>query len=287
MAEDEFRDENRQRLIARLDSILSRSEQGFVLAHGMWAAFWLCDITRLSEIVMIAEVHPSLLRVFLNSDEKCLKALYDSISPHLAATGANRMWARESTKLYGVNFIDYGVGRRQGTGRYRFCPNNIFIILTQIFQCLTRDNKGCVLTRPGEPLEVAHIYPYSMNTVPQDGDFWISLDTFFINERISRWKSAVFTEQSTEVVPNLMALSPSAHAYWGKALFALKPQNESQDGMRMDVQFFWLRPYYHRSSMLLTTTPSLPSGLMSSVNNVKLYDRHSNMLRGHHYIVHG
>jgi hypothetical protein len=89
---------------------------------------------------------------------------------------------------------------------------------------------------------------------------------------INKWKKVVFTKQKTEVCENLITLSPSAHAYWTKALFALKPLSVTADGKSMDVQLFWLRAYKRLQTIPLMTRPELPDGLKGSVGNVKLFN---------------
>lgn len=111
-----------------------------------------------------------------------------------------------------------------------------------------------------------------MSAVPQDGSFWINPRTFWTDERIARWKSALFTEQSTEVLPYLMILSPRSYAYWGKVLFALQPLTVSPDNISMDVRFFWLRPYLRGPTINLTTCPSLPNNITSPIRNMKLFN---------------
>lgn len=111
-----------------------------------------------------------------------------------------------------------------------------------------------------------------MNAVSQNSSFWSDLRTFWPQEKIDEWKSVVFTEQKTEILENLVTLSPNAHAYWTKALFALKPLNVADDGKSMDVQFFWLRPYIRLRSIRLTTRPEQPSDLKESINNIKLFN---------------
>jgi hypothetical protein len=111
-----------------------------------------------------------------------------------------------------------------------------------------------------------------MRTVPKNGSFWVNLSSFWPDEIINKWKEAVFTQQKTEVCENLITLSPNAHAYWTKALFALKPLDPATDGKSMDVQLFWLRPYKRQSLIRLVTRPELPNNLEGSVDNVKLFD---------------
>lgn len=120
-------------------------------------------------------------------------------------------------------------------------------------------------------MEVAHIYPYSMNTIPDDGLFWKHLSTFWSQEKIDTWKNAIFTENSTEIVENVVTLCPNAHVFWTNAVFALKPLDVSEDGKSMDVQFFWLRQYCRLPSTALTTPPQLPSN-EAPVNNIGLFN---------------
>ncbi|KAL2004736.1 hypothetical protein VTN00DRAFT_3264 [Thermoascus crustaceus] len=109
-----------------------------------------------------------------------------------------------------------------------------------------------------------------MNTIPETGSFWVNLRTFWPDEIINKWQKAVFTKKKTEVCENLIILSPSAHAYWTKALFALKPLDVAADGKSMDVQLFWLQPYKRLRFIPLVTRPELPDDLEGSVDNVKL-----------------
>lgn len=111
-----------------------------------------------------------------------------------------------------------------------------------------------------------------MSSVPTNGLFWSALGVFWSDELISQWKAAVFGEKGTEVCSNLITLTPSVHGYWGKALFALKPMDVSDDGMSMDVQFFWLRQFHRLASMRVTTRPEFPSDLNGLLENVKLFN---------------
>jgi hypothetical protein len=111
-----------------------------------------------------------------------------------------------------------------------------------------------------------------MRDIPKSDSFWVNLTSFWSKEMIDKWKKVVFTEQKTEICENLITLSPSAHAYWTKALFALKPLSVAADGKSMDIQLFWLCPYERLPSIPLTTRPELPDDLKGSVNNVKLFN---------------
>jgi hypothetical protein len=63
---------------------------------------------------------------------------------------------------------------------------------------VTQDKHLCLLTSAGRPVEVAHIYPYSMINRNQQDIFWRSLQYFWSDERITRWKNANFTDGRTE-----------------------------------------------------------------------------------------
>jgi hypothetical protein len=58
-----------------------------------------------------------------------------------------------------------------------------------------------------ENIHVAHIYPYSMNTVPRDASFWFTLQVFWSMEKIDEWKKALFTERMTEVCKSLITMA--------------------------------------------------------------------------------
>lgn len=120
--------------------------------------------------------------------------------------------------------------------------------------------------------------------------FWTTLRSFWSIERITRWQAAIFTERRTEVCENLMTMCPNAHAYWGKAYFALKPILLSDDHKKLQVKFYWLRKYEPpaappaapapapparpappRGLVVVNDVPNLPNNLRG-VNNVKLLD---------------
>ncbi|GAD92980.1 predicted protein [Paecilomyces variotii No. 5] len=276
MAEDEFRDENRQRLIARLESILSDSEEGFLLPPGTWAALWLSDIEKLSTIVTIAMDKPDIIWTAVIQDYVVMERI---LKPWNQRLRTSRSGTITPTRIDTIDEDDQD-DRTIGSSSSDSGESNSSLKRSEAAKesCLIRDSRACVLTHAGEPLEVAHIYPYSMNspypmnTLHRDQYFWFPLGMFWTEEQISRWKSAISTEQSTEVLPNLMSLCPNAHAYWDKTLLALKPLDVSQDGASMDVQFFWLRPCNRLPSVRLTTRPCLSDDSTSPINNVKLFD---------------
>jgi hypothetical protein len=102
----------------------------------------------------------------------------------------------------------------------------------------------CVLTKAGEPNEIAHIYPYSMrneNDRNEDNpnrrprpSLWDILRVFWSEDCVRARYSAIF-RTGTEACYNLMCLSPDAHTYYGRAYFVLKPIRLSDDKERLNI----------------------------------------------------
>jgi hypothetical protein len=70
-----------------------------------------------------------------------------------------------------------------------------------------------------------------------------------------KWRNKIFpnpdhADTGVDVCPNLISLSPSAHWYWNKGLFALKPL-EISDDKKLSVQFVWQPQYSHGSKDLV------------------------------------
>ncbi|KIW25570.1 uncharacterized protein PV07_08736 [Cladophialophora immunda] len=129
-------------------------------------------------------------------------------------------------------------------------------------RCYQRDQMKCVLTKAGDPIEVAHIYPFSLQielrpASQQSGtSFWTMLRMFWSDERVDAWFNALFPH-GTETCQNLIGLCPNAHAYWGKAYFALKPIQMSDDKKRLDIEFHWLSSNPYAERVDLAQVPSL------------------------------
>jgi hypothetical protein len=68
-----------------------------------------------------------------------------------------------------------------------------------------------------------------------------------------------------------MTMCPNAHAYWGKAYFALKPITVSEDHKEMKVKFFWLRKHEGSKSVSLDDIPELPSSASKAHSPIDLW----------------
>ncbi|KAL4784732.1 hypothetical protein BJX76DRAFT_356719 [Aspergillus varians] len=112
-------------------------------------------------------------------------------------------------------------------------------------------------------IEPAHIYPYSLGTkVGQTGysQFWRRLRYFWSAEQVKCWEEMMLGKERTEIMSNLMTLSPNVHALWCKAKFALKPLNLLDNKITLIIGFSWLPDSFNKSKMI-TTAPLNPPTL--------------------------
>ena len=141
-----------------------------------------------------------------------------------------------------------------------------------------------MLTRAGDPVEIAHIFPLSMRHLqsPQAIEAdpcnpWQVLRNFWREERVQKWYDAV--AQTTETTKNLLCLAPQVRAYHERAYFALKPIDMNEEKTRLDVIFSWLPRFnYPRKLRLSTPPPSLPSTVDRRVHDsqtVKMWDTYT------------
>jgi len=102
-----------------------------------------------------------------------------------------------------------------------------------------------VLTKGGDPIHVAYIYPFCMGDEHESNgrspSFWDALRMFWSAELVDSWYNAIFhTAAGTEVCENLICLGPNTHGFGERAYFALKPIGLSGDKKRLALQFFCL-----------------------------------------------
>ena len=130
-----------------------------------------------------------------------------------------------------------------------------------------------MLIKAGEPIEVAHIHPCCWRSENRNNlaepSFSETLRQFWSQERVDAWYDSIFPG-GTEACYNLMCLCPNAHAYWGKAYFALKPIGLSTDKKRLEVQFFWLTKSNRASQVAMLQRPLLPVDLDQGPNVTRL-----------------
>ncbi|KAE8423373.1 hypothetical protein BDV36DRAFT_290509 [Aspergillus pseudocaelatus] len=105
--------------------------------------------------------------------------------------------------------------------------------------CLERD-RYCCITKRDEPVDVAHIYPYTMmgRHWYEQHQFWLNLSCFWAPGKVERWKQVVSGLEGTEVLQNVLCLSCDCHGLWRKARFALQPVELSKDRNLLKARFF-------------------------------------------------
>ncbi|OJJ42536.1 hypothetical protein ASPZODRAFT_29091 [Penicilliopsis zonata CBS 506.65] len=291
----EFEDRERHDLI----EILARtmSDAGLPFTQVTWATFWLADLQSLRDIV---STPPSIMRNICTS----AGTVYDQIVKpwntrvRSKATVPSTPASATTTPLVAQPMPEPSPEAQPSTPKRRrimpetspstSSPLRLNTTVAMAYsspapksprsreakdQSKARDNGRCIVTKAGHVVEVAHIYPYSLQGQQvRSAHFWVLLSTFWASERIKRWEKDILGPQGTESPVNLVTLAPHTHAYWGNALFALKPVEKSDDGTKMEVQFFWLRPVSSAGPDILLAPPSIPEDLDSSVENVKLLD---------------
>ncbi|OAX77217.1 hypothetical protein ACJ72_08487 [Emergomyces africanus] len=90
--------------------------------------------------------------------------------------------------------------------------------------CLQRDGHKCVITNSGQPVEVAHIFPFAMRDLQtpearaQRFSPWKTLKLFWAEEKVNRWLNAI--QATTETLKNLFCLAPNTHAYQARLIYS-------------------------------------------------------------------
>jgi hypothetical protein len=135
-----------------------------------------------------------------------------------------------------------------------------------------------VLTKVADPVDVAHIFPFSMRNLkatPDPLSIWTVLHLFWSQDRVDTWYQAIFSS-GTEAVYNLMCLGPPAHKYHEKAYFALEPKEISEDGKCLTVKFFWLPRNRNSTDVDILRTPLIPEDSDGLNHGVGLWNPYTN-----------
>ncbi|GAQ11460.1 hypothetical protein ALT_8781 [Aspergillus lentulus] len=238
----EFEDPRRQELIDRLDRARSdafgEEPRSADCAQEDWAALWLCSVDKLEEYVRQIEISPARLAgESLYTTVVCNDIIKPWLTPAAGSDSVLSMSADE--------------------------------------EALERDGGRCIITKMGFGVESAHIYPHSLSG-PTHSRFWTGLSRFWPESVIEDWKRDVSGGFYTAHCANRITLSPDAHAYWVRCLFALKPVALSQDQKCLELEFHWLHSLPRSARVLLTTKPSLLESLDGSVDNACLFDPSTN-----------
>ncbi|KAF2190446.1 hypothetical protein K469DRAFT_746946 [Zopfia rhizophila CBS 207.26] len=268
--EAEFHDPRRKELLEALKDALPAY---VIMRPTACACLWLSDIDSLTNLVAQTQVLPPAFISFFESVESSTRVVPTWTQRKRPASAASTPQnpstpLRPSTPQQPTTPLQPPPSQQpplaQGSrGQKRNSSGQLVVTRSksQRALCHERDQKRCVLTKAGEPNDVAHIYPFSMryedNTPKQYSiSFWDTLRMFWSKERVDAWYNAIFPT-GTEVCQNLLCLCPNAHAYWESAYFALKPIRISDDKKRLDLQFFWLSTNSHVSGVNILQAPSI------------------------------
>ncbi|KAA8648290.1 HNH endonuclease signature motif containing protein [Aspergillus tanneri] len=207
-----------------------------------WACLWLADPSRLQSLVSDAEAGKASIvsRAVFNKDDNVQMARAwvgrartsgQDLTPKKRPAEAYELSPSKIPHLVRGSVSSGTASPAQPVGSG--CVTRSVVANKD---CRRRDQESCVVTKAGEPLEIAHIYSYSMgrrkNSQAQV-DFWNTLKCFWSQEQVAAWEVAVLGPEGTETVKNLICLSSHVHALWAKARFAFKPLEMDADKKRL------------------------------------------------------
>ncbi|THC98531.1 hypothetical protein EYZ11_001961 [Aspergillus tanneri] len=236
----EFSDAQRIRLIDRLMETCKRTNTDSIT----WACLWLADPSRLQSLVSDAEAGKASIvsRAVFNKDDNVQMARAwvgrartsgQDLTPKKRPAEAYELSPSKIPHLVRGSVSSGTASPAQPVGSG--CVTRSVVANKD---CRRRDQESCVVTKAGEPLEIAHIYSYSMgrrkNSQAQV-DFWNTLKCFWSQEQVAAWEVAVLGPEGTETVKNLICLSSHVHALWAKARFAFKPLEMDADKKRLKI----------------------------------------------------
>ncbi|EER41630.1 conserved hypothetical protein [Histoplasma capsulatum var. duboisii H88] len=268
---DLFSDDNeaeraeRKDILSQLDTIV----QGAQFSQSLWACLQVADLSQLRRILTeIREAyHPAVyLRGFGTSiDESQLIPHWKQLvrdASRTSSTAATPSKPGTPVQLVSRPQDVSGSPSTQTSGDRK--RRRIWFQTRDRRQrdlCLQRDQRKCVITGSGEPVEVAHIFPFAMRDLQtpeqrsESSNFWNILKIFWTEEKVERWFNAI--RSTTETLRNLFCLSPNAHAYQGKIYFALKHISSNENNSSRTVKFIWLPHFQNYGSLRLSTEPSV------------------------------
>ncbi|PKY06148.1 hypothetical protein P168DRAFT_288110 [Aspergillus campestris IBT 28561] len=291
----EFLDARRLALVEQLDTLVAPTKIG--INTSTWACLWLSDIGKLQKLVDLAKsagseglngvvsqlTHPDVTSTIRNWSTTSRPRDEDN-SKKRGSDGMASPQPLTQTKIPRLSKAEPDVTTGTGTSssvstppvkQGSESPAKRARSRNARKACLERDQETCVITKAGEPLEVAHIYPYSLGQREADPSqfmFWRTLGWFWTDEKIQAWKSAVLGPQGTETCSNMLCLGSNVHGLWGMARFSLKPIEISEDKKTLKVKFFWLPNFCFSRHVPMTACPKVPQDPRCGPKNTKLWD---------------
>ncbi|EGE08769.1 hypothetical protein TEQG_07726 [Trichophyton equinum CBS 127.97] len=255
MAEAEFESQVRVELIKKI-SDGARGE----IAQPLWPFLWLADIPQLERI----SSNPDLVTYVAGLAARIKES---KLLPRWTQRARDRTPSPTSSPAPATTRLSELAEPRDQPGSPtssgRSTPRSLSKKAVNL--CRARDENRCVITGADDPVECAHIFPFSMRGLQApdivQGPFnpWSVLRMFWSNERVDAWYNAITGPLGTETVRNLMCLAPSVYKYHGRSFFALEPVEENPESLT--IRFHWLPHMHNLRKIKPDTRPSFPSGI--------------------------
>ncbi|KAE8311580.1 hypothetical protein BDV41DRAFT_578473 [Aspergillus transmontanensis] len=214
-AAPEFDQAGRLELIKKISESAGASEIDSVT----WAFLWLADISRLEPLAQYAK----------NPD----------ISPYTLSYLRRDYYP--ALKDWLCRFRNTNAGKRKEPPTEEPAPDSSTRSAKAADDAAKRDQHKCIVTKAGEPIDIAHLVSFSLGLRHQRRkereEFWGILTCFWSTERIKRWQSAVL-ENGTETAKNLLSLTKDVHRLFDTARFALRPVTGTET--ELELEFYWM-----------------------------------------------
>ncbi|KAG5210864.1 HNHc domain-containing protein [Trichophyton interdigitale] len=248
--EEEFFSDARVELLRELDGLFNEQP----VSRELWAFLWLADLDKLKQLIVKARddaIDQYVILDWLTSKGQIVKQWTQKSRQSSAASSPALAQSRRSSPS---SLDPRGVKRKLG---------EITSSSDEAEKCRERDSQKCIITGAGMPIEVAHIFPFSMRYLQSpeaSNDIyspWRVLRRFWTDDKVDEWFRAI--QPTTETMRNMLCLAPSVHKYHGEAYFALKPVELSEDRTQLKLRFYWLPRVDNPSAMRVSAKPDIPA----------------------------
>ncbi|KAI9374533.1 hypothetical protein BJX61DRAFT_551250 [Aspergillus egyptiacus] len=240
-AYDEADDPRRVEIIGRIADSLN----GRLVEPGFWTFLWLANIDKLEDYANTFTTQPEMCQIDICSVTGWTKTLKTcrSLPPESRTEGSSETPSTLTTPAPLSTLAASGVNRREPIK----CTRSV--AAADAAQCKKRDKNYHLITRGGDCVEAAHIYP------------------FYLGIKVG---TNSYTE-GRETVANLICLASTVHGLWAKGKFALKPCELSADKTKLTVQFYWLPDSVYELKDL-RTRPANPENVDGTTRQTRLFD---------------
>ncbi|OJD11410.1 hypothetical protein AJ78_07820 [Emergomyces pasteurianus Ep9510] len=256
MADAEFVSSTREDLINKISDAVNGN-----IHQNLWPFLWLADISQLEEICRNPDISTYLVGLTTRiNDSKLLPKWTQRARDRTPSLTSSPEPSITNLSAIAVGDIPVSTTSNPRSGPKAQSKKSVEM-------CRMRDENRCVITGADDPVDVAHIFPFSMREL-QSPDLvndiynpWSVLRMFWTKERVDAWYDAITSPLATESVRNLMCFAPSVHKYHERAYFALEPVEEDSESNTLTVRFHWLPHMTTLHYLKVNTHPSFPPGI--------------------------